>query len=392
MYDPARIKDAGRFLFARILRRGGYNKGMAFRESRIFKWWERYEHHLGVGALVVGFSFDLIIADRPDSVGNNLLLLAYLMAAGVVIILLNRREMRKKEQAHSTEPLYLLLLLQFCFGGLASNLLVLYGKSGTLAVNALFLGLLVALIFGNEFLRGRYAQLRFNVGVYYLLLLTYCVIAVPVFVVHTIGTWVFLLSGVISLGVIAGFMFLLVTIVFRGKEPAKVFGVSTLVLGIFLTFNLLYFLNIIPPVPLSLKDIGIYHSLLKKSDGNYTGLYEASPWWQVWRDTNKTYTLGVGQSAFCYSSVFAPTNLNVPVYHRWEKYDEQSSAWQTQALVAFPIAGGRNEGYRGYTVKSALTAGEWRCDVETKGGALIGRSAFEVIEAAQPPALSQRTL
>lgn len=365
---------------------------MAFRESKIFLWWERYEHHLGVGALAVGFCFDLIIADRPDSVGNNLLLLGYLIAAGVVIILLNRREMRKKEQQHSTEPLLLLLLLQFCFGGLASNLLVLYGKSGTLAVNALFLGLLVALIFGNEFLRGRYAQLRFNAGVYYLLLLTYCVIAVPVFITHTIGVWVFLLSGIISLGIMAGFLFLLASIVYRGKEPAKVFGVSFVVLAIFLTFNLLYFINIIPPVPLSLKDIGIYHSLLKRSDGNYTGLYEPSPWWQVWRDTNKTYTLGVGESAFCFSSVFAPTNLSVPIYHRWKKYDEVKGAWETQSLVTFPIAGGRDDGYRGYSVKSALTVGEWRCDVETKGGALIGRSDFEVVESGKAPALSQRTL
>lgn len=365
---------------------------MAFRDSKIFKWWERYEHHLGVGALAVGFCFDLIIADRPDSIGNNLLLLTYLVLAGVLIILLNRREMRKKEQQHSTEPLYLLLLLQFCFGGLASNLLVLYGKSGTLAVNALFLGLLVALIFGNEFLRSRYAQLRFNVGVYYLLMLTYCVIAVPVFITHTIGTWVFLLSGLISLGIIAGFLFLLMTIVFRSKELAKMFGVSTVVLSIFLTFNLLYFLNIIPPVPLSLKDIGIYHSLLKKSDGNYTGLYEASPWWQVWRNTGKNYALGAGDSAFCFSSVFAPTNLSVPIFHRWERYNELSDQWETQSLVEFPIAGGRDQGYRGYSVKSALMEGDWRCDVETKGGALIGRSDFEVVEATEPATLSQRTL
>ena len=365
---------------------------MAFRDTKIFKWWERYEHQLGMGALVVGFLFDIVVADRPDSISNNLLLLAYLVIAGVVIILLNRREMRKKERQHSTEPVFLLLLLQFCFGGLASNLLVLYGKSGTLAVNALFLALLAALLFGNEFLRNRYAQLRFNVGVYYLLILTYCIIAVPVFLTHTVSTWVFLLSGLISLGIIAGFLFLLLTIVFRRKEPQKVLGVAAIVLCIFLTFNLLYFLNIIPPVPLSLKDIGIYHSLLKKSDGNYTGLYEPSPWWQVWRNTSRAYTLSAGESAFCFSSVFAPTNLSAPVYHRWEKYDDAKGAWETQSLVAFPIAGGRADGYRGYTVKSALTAGEWRCDVETKSGALIGRSAFEVVGSTTAPALSQRML
>ena len=365
---------------------------MAFRDTKLFKWWERYEHHLGVGALVVGFAFDVFLAKRPDSVIDHVLLLSYLLVAGAVIILLNRREMRRKEAQHSTEPLFLLLALQFCFGGLASNFLVLYGKSGTFTVDMLFLGFLAALILGNEYLRNRYAQLRFNVGIYYLLILTYCVIAVPVFVTHTIGTWVFLLSGLFSLGAVAGFLFLLSSIVLRGREQAKLFSVASIVLSIFLVFNILYFLNIIPPVPLSLKDIGIYHSLLKKSDGNYTALYEQSPWWQLWRDTNATYTLGAGQSAFCFSSVFAPTNLTVPVYHRWELYSNEKKEWETQSLVAFPISGGREGGYRGYSVKSALTPGQWRCDVETKGGALIGRSDFTVVEAAGTPALSQRTL
>lgn len=363
---------------------------MAFRETKLFKWWERYEHQLGLGALAVGFSFDLVIADRPDSIFNNLLLLGYLLAAGVIIILLNRRAIARLEAKHSPEPLFLLLALQFCFGGLASNLLVLYGRSGTLAVNALFLGLLVALIFGNEFLRSRYAQLRFNVGVYYVLLLTYCVIAVPVFLTHTTATWVFLLSGAISLAVIAAFLLLLSTVVFRNREPGKLFGISSLVFSIFLAFNLLYFLNIIPPVPLSLKDIGIYHSLLKRSDGNYTALYEPAPWWQFWRSTSRTYTLGAGESAFCFSSVFAPTNLSVPIFHRWEYAGPEG--WETRARVAFPIAGGRDAGYRGYSVKSALAPGAWRCDVETESGALIGRTTFEIIRSTSAPALSQRTL
>ena len=373
---------------------------MAFRNSRLNKWWERYEHHLGVGALFVGFCFDLVLAKRPDSIADHILLLSYLAIAGVVIILLNRREMLKKEREHSAEPLWLLLLLQFSFGGLASNFLILYGKSGTFTADILFVGFLLALVFGNEYLRSRYAQLRFNVGVYYLLILTYCVIAVPVFLTHTIGTWVFLLSGLISLGVIAGFLAILSTIVFRGREAGKLFAVATIVLGTFLTFNALYFLNLIPPVPLSLKDIGVYHSLLKKSDGNYVALYEPSPWWQFWRDTSSTYTLGAGASAFCFSSVFAPTSLQTPVYHEWQKFNDKSGAWELEARVAFPISGGREGGYRGYTVKSALTPGEWRCDVKTEQGALIGRNSFTVAEASttdatstpQAPDLSQRML
>jgi hypothetical protein len=365
---------------------------MALRETRIFKWWERYEHHLGVGALLVGFMFDAWMAKRPDTLSNHLLLLGYLCASAALIIVLNRREMRKLEAAHSAEPLLLLLFLQFCFGGLASNLFILYGHSGTFAGSAIFIGLLGCLVLSNEFLRNRYSQLRFNVGIYYVLLVSYLLIAVPVYLTHTIGTATFLLTVVISLGVISVFLAVLSAVVFRRKEPQKLFGVSALVVAIFMVFNVLYFLNIIPPVPLSLKDIGMYHSLLKKGDGNYTALYEQAPWWQVWRTTSEVYTLGVGESAFCFSSVFAPTNLTVPIYHRWEMYNASAKDWRTMALVAFPISGGRDAGYRGYSVKANLTPGEWRCSVETGNGSLVGRESFTVVDATTTPALSQTTL
>src|SRR3989344_4209532 len=273
--------------------------------SKAFLFWQKYEHHLGVGALMLGFVFDLWAADRPDIVFNNILLLSYLFIAGSFIIFLNLRTRPSTRlgvnRPNDAEPLLLLLVLQFCFGGLASNLLILYGKSGTLTVDAFFLAFLAALVFGNEFLRNRYAQLRFNVGIYYMLLLAYSAIAVPIFLTYTIGAYVFLLSGILSLAWMAAFLSILFSVVF-GKDRARLFGVSSLVLGIFLVFNALYFLNVIPPVPLSLKDIGIYHSLLARGDGGYAAIYEQAPWWQFWRDTSAIYTLGVGQSAFCFSS------------------------------------------------------------------------------------------
>src|SRR5689334_12492554 len=108
--------------------------------SRLFEFWQKYEHHLGVPAIILGFTFDFLLAKRPDSIIDNSLLLTYLFVAASFIIILNLREMRANKTA---EPLFLLLILQFCFGGLASNLLVLYGHSGTLAGSALFLGMLL---------------------------------------------------------------------------------------------------------------------------------------------------------------------------------------------------------------------------------------------------------
>ncbi len=355
---------------------------------KIFKFWQRYEHHIGVGAIATGFAFDFFLAKRPDSVVDNILLLTYLFVAGALIIILNLRQARRKDAG--AEPLFLLLILQFCFGGLASNLLVLYGHSGTLAGSALFLGLLLALVFGNEYLRNRYSLLRFNVAVYYFLLLTYCIIAVPTFIFHSVGTLEFIGSGVVSLCAIAAYLSLLYITVLR-KTARGLYDVSILIVTIFCLFSGLYFLDIIPPVPLSLKNIGVYHTVLKQSGGGYFATYEDPSWYVFWRDTSATYTVASpgGATASCFSSVFAPAGLSTAVYHRWEELDPTTGAWQTMAQISFPITGGRDAGYEGYSIKTVVP-GQWRCDVETASGALIGRVTFDVVTGT--PTLSQTTL
>lgn len=360
--------------------------------------WHRYERHISALGLGGGFIFDLIIADRPDSATNNLFLLSYLGIAGACIILLNLRAPRHEGQSQR-EPLFMPFILQFCFGGLASNLLVLYGRSGTFAGSTLFFLILGGMLIGNEFMRTRYAQLRFNIMVFYLLLFTYLIIAVPTFIFYSVSTWIFLASGAISLVLIALFLALVYGIVLRGRQrDAQLYEVSVLVGLIFLLFNGLYFLQIIPPVPLSLKNIGIYHSLARLPAGQaggaqalYRAMYEKAPWYAFWRDTSATYTVFSSGKATCFSSVFAPTGLSAPVMHVWEKYNETEGQWQDVSRVSFAISGGREGGYRGFT-DSVVTPGRWRCNVETQNGALIGRVSFAVVSASTTPALSQKTL
>ncbi len=353
--------------------------------------WSRYERRISAIGLLIGFVFDIIIADRPDSLFNNYLLLLYLFVAAALIVILNMRSILRERQEGTTEPLFLLFVLQICFGALASNLLVLYGRSGTFVGSALFIGLLAAMLVGNEFLQTRYSQLRFNIAVYYLLLFSYLLIAVPTFILHSVGTNVFLLSGLASLIFISIFLGVIYYVVLRGRDRERqLFEVSAIILGIFLVFNGLYFLKIIPPVPLALKDVGIYHSIIKTT-GGYTATYNAAPWWKFWRSTDTVYTTS-DRSSYCFSAVFAPTDLKAPIFHRWEKWDPSFGEWNTISRVSFPINGGRAEGYRGYSLNSRLSEGYWRCSVETESGALIGRFSFKTVTASTTPPLSTKTL
>lgn len=341
---------------------------------------------MSVFTLVCGFTFDLILAKRPDSIADNILLLFYLVFSAYLIIQLNR-EVR----------LWMLLALQFCFGGLSSNLLILYGKSGSLGGTAIFIALLGCMLVGNELLKSRYDKLRFNIAVYYFLLLTYLVIALPTFVFHRIGTLVFVVSGLISLGVMTGVISLLRVFALRDNRRRQLWEMRGVVAAVFVIFNILYFVNIIPPVPLSLKSAGIYHSIERTSTGDYAVTYEKKHWWEFWRDTSDTFTMVAGEPAYCFSAVFAPGKLTTPIVHTWEYFypvdaNHKRSAWLPVAEVQFPITGGRDEGYRGFSEKRVLTDGQWRCTVSTASGQVIGYITFRVKSASSTPALSEGVL
>ncbi len=351
--------------------------------QKLLLFWEKHSRIINLSGLVLGFAFDLWLAKRPDSFADNILLITYLLLAGGIIVALNIRTLRKKMEAeHPTEPLLLLLLLQFCFGGLANNLLILYGKSGTLSGSLFFIFMLAGFALGNEFLKSRYEQLRFNVAIFYFLLLTYCVIAVPTFITHSIGTGAFLFSCFVSVVFIGVFLWVLFYKVFKRREKQQMIEVSLILTSILLVFNVFYFLNIIPPVPLSLKQIGVYHSIVRSSAGEATSFaatYEQPAWYVFWRDTSSTFTYVPGEEAYCFSAVFAPGDLSTPVVHRWQKYNQQSGKWETQSSYIFSINGGRAEGYRGFSQKN-VTPGEWRCNIETRKGQTIGRISFTAKE------------
>ena len=365
---------------------------MSARFNRFLQLWNKYERPLAVVTTISGFIFDLILAKRPDSIPDNLLMLFYLTVSATIIVILNMRSKREQEGQQPVEPLALLLVLQFCFGGLASNLLILYGKSGSISGSLLFIALLVGLLVGNELLKSRYAQLRFNIAVYYILLLTYLTIAVPTFILHTIGTRTFLISGAASLALMVVFLFVIFRLVFRGNKTKQGLQMLGLILGIFVVFNGLYFLNIIPPVPLSLKSAGIYHSITKDSSGNYTGMFEPKAWYEFWRDTSDTYTTTVGSPAYCFSAVFAPGDLSTPIVHKWEYKDPATGKWLDEGEVVFPITGGRAQGYRGYSITDVRMAGHWRCEVETSHGQVIGLITFTAQLGSTTAPLSTTTL
>jgi hypothetical protein len=208
--------------------------------------------------------------------------------------------------------------------------------------------------------------------------------------VKDMGADIFLISGTLSLLLIYVFIWLLKLVIPQKIEKTR--RVLSVSIGlIFITFNVLYFTNIIPPIPLSLKEVGAYHSV-ERIGSDYRAEKEAASWFDIQTRMTKRISVTDGGPVYVFSSVFAPTRLNTEVYHLWQYFDRSTGEWIETDRLSYQIQGGRDGGYRGYSRKQNLAEGRWRVDIVTERGQVIGRHAFEVVDVSTEPAKESVTL
>ncbi len=353
----------------------------------IVSWYTRYERLVSSLSLIGGFIFDIFALKRIDLFWENLWVGAHLLAAAVGIILINLYENRKHllvEKVAGRIHFWLIILIQFAFGGLLSTFLVFYFRSGTIETSWPFLLLLSLIFIFNELLKKHYTRLVFQTIVLYISIYSFSIFIVPV-IVHDIGDGVFILSGLASLMVLGVFIASLWYFSrerFRQSKKALAFHVITLTMLI----NVLYFTNLIPPIPLSLKEAGVYHSLTRDTDGNYTVTEENQGFWGFFKQYEKFHGVS-GQPIYVFTSIFSPTNINTQITHDWQHYDESQKKWISTSKIKLSIVGGRDNGYRTYSIGNVSLPGLWRVDVVTSRGQLIDRVKFEMENVDVPPQL-----
>jgi hypothetical protein len=207
---------------------------------------------------------------------------------------------------------------------------------------------------------------------------------------HQIGTYVFLLSGLISLILITIFLFILFRLIKQKNTSSKKLIIS-LILSIFILINFLYFTNLIPPIPLSIKDSGIYHLIERNQNGNLEITSENKAWWEYWK-LYPNYMAVSGSPVYAFSAVFSPTNLNLTIVHEWQHYDEIQKKWITQSRINLSVVGGRDGGFRTYSKLWNLTPGKWRVNIETKQNQIIGNIRFNLVQVDTEPAFTTTVL
>ena len=355
--------------------------------DRILAWASRNERKLGAVLFAFGFATDFFtFGVLPISIVVYVFA-GYLTLAAIAVLgahataLWHDTEVRFKKALSVAFP----LIVQYAFGGLFSGFVVFYAAHSVLAVSWPFIILLVLIYAGNEYFRMYKHYLVFQTTLFFFALYAYAVFALPL-VTGTIGPWTFLGSTALTIGVFSAFVWLL-TAVNKTRFHGNARSVAGATAVVLVLVNASYFLGLIPPIPLALKDTGIYHSLVREG-GNYRVTKEApEPWWRFGSEEIEHMP---GEILYAYSAVAAPGNLSGSVVHRWERHTEDG--WRTESKVSFPIVGGREGGYRGYSFIGNLPEGTWRVSVETLSGQTIGRIRFDIKEVTQQPPVQQELL
>lgn len=354
--------------------------------QELVHWYERYISPL---SLVAGFLADnFILLRRVDLLRSNLLLFSYLVASAAGILLINLIETSKIRARWMVKVAPLIpVVVQFSFGGLFSGYLSLYSRSAALPASWVFVVLLAALLLGNERFVRLYTRFTFQITLYFTVLFSFFIFFLPV-IFHEIGPYMFVVSGIVSLIAITLFVRLTALLMPALVKRART-TIARSVATVFIIFNILYFAGAIPPLPLALKDAGVYHSVTKQADGIYLLVGEQGPWWSVVFPYNPTFHRTPGETVYAWSAIFAPSGLSTSILHEWQHYDDKTRKWVTISTFGFPINGGRDGGYRGYSNKSDLEDGAWRVNVTTEYGQLIGRISFTIESVTSTPPLTQ---
>ena len=338
---------------------------------------EKYENHISSAILVVGFIVDNFTLRGVDIWWDDGLLILYLLIAGVSIICMNLYDGGKMKTPflEKARP-WFMFAMQFVLGGCFSASFIFYSRSATLSASWPFLLVIFAYLLGNEFLKKHYIRLSAQIGVYFMAIFSFSIFFVPI-VLKRIGDNMFIVSGLISLCLIS--IFILILNFVTPKEIRRIRKILFFMIsGIFVFVNILYFTNMIPPIPLSLKEIGLYTSVKKNTNGTYTLTGGQAKSLYSFFNSTETFYLKKGESAYLFSSIFSPAKLDTQVVHVWLNYDEVTKKWVDVGHVKLSIYGGRGDGYRTYSIQNALTPGLWRVDIETESGQLIGRKTFKV--------------
>jgi hypothetical protein len=323
-----------------------------------------------------GFIFDTVAAGRVDSWHMIAQQTVYL---AIVTAVLTQLFFVPDEPAPEGLPSvkrfyyrYRVAVLSFFLGTLLNLYTLFFFKSSSLLVSFSFMLVMVALLLLNEFGPFQRLGLAFKFALLSLCGLSFCATVVPV-IFGQVGTAVFLASMAVACVPIVALAAWI-----RKRSPERFAAARSQMLvpfGLMLVVFLgAYLLRVIPPVPLSIPFIGVYHAVERTPEGYQLG--HERPAWAFWRNGDQEFRAQPGDRIYVFFRIFSPASFADEVSMRW--FHREQRGWALQDTIPIKIVGGRAEGFRGYGFKSKYQPGAWKVQIETTDGREIGRVYFDV--------------
>jgi hypothetical protein len=356
------------------------------RIQQIKSYYENNEHNFAIAFFVGGFLFDILTLDAVDSwfmIGQQIVYLLVILAAMIQMFFEEARpplEIGKMFVLKRWYFEYRTAIVHFFFGNLLNLYTIFFFKSSSLLVSFFFMVFLVFLLVANESSRFKSLGLSFKFALLALCFFSFFAYLIPVFV-GSIGLLVFMFSMLVGCLPLVGLGWWIQTYAPALFEKAKqqiLLPTGFVLLG-FLT---LYVFKLVPPVPLSIPFIGIYHNVEKVPEGYK--LSHEKPWWKFWHKGDQDFYAQRSDKIYVAFRVFSPTRFADQVIVRWYWKDNRAG-WLLQDSIPIRIVGGRQEGFRGYGVKSNYQPGQWKVQVETTDDREIGRIYFDLEIAPESP-------
>ncbi|MDR9407730.1 MAG: DUF2914 domain-containing protein [Balneolaceae bacterium] len=345
--------------------------------SRFRAFVRRHQKYLPVLFFIGGFIWDSLTLGRIDRLYDRTILSTYMILLSVALYMFNVADDGKwKDTFFEKYEEYLPLAIQFFLGALCSAFVIYFSRSISFSKTLSFFVILVILLFANEFLKQKISNKYLQFSAYFFVNFTFCTFFIPVLIAQ-MSTTIFIISGLISLGTTMALIIYIYAVSPTTRAEIHEGKTLGLVVGVYLMINTFYYFNLIPPVPLALESGMVAHDV-EKTNGNYVVTYQKDVWYKFWRENRLTYIQQPGTNVYLFTSIFAPTDLQKEVSHRWKWKNPETGEWQIADNIGYEITGGRDKGYRGFTYKSNIKEGIWEVDVITEEGLVLGIIDFEI--------------
>ncbi len=335
----------------------------------------KHEARLHVGFFLCGFVFDYLAAGEIDEPFMLVQQLGYLLLIGGILSLEHLTESGLVVIGRGSGIWkYRSAILHFCLGTILNLYSLFFFKSASVFTSFVFVIFLLGLIVANELPKVRQSGIGIRWALWVLCLFCFFSVLFPL-ALGFVGVVPFLLSAVTTILILFLHMRWMARLQKNGREILRAFvQPGFAVVGLFV---ILYFLHLVPPVPLAVHDMGIYHQL-EKREGKYIVSHER-PWWKFWETGDQTFLFRTGDQIYFFTKIFSPGRFSDQVIIHW-LYDDPRSGWITSDKVRMQVSGGREEGFRGFAVKKNFQPGHWRVQVETTDEREIGRLYVNIIQ------------